>query len=159
MHANSGELCAACGGRSAVRMPEHSATVHIRSGNFRKVHMHMVTCMQVSVLATTQMRDRRRYRRWAARHSIPTAGHSRADAVVRPVARPRAHKGAAAAAGVAAGAAATALIIPVLNEEGTLPEMLAHLRTLQPPPAEIIFVDGGSTDRCSPPLSAQCSLP
>ena len=40
------------------------------------------------------------------------------------------------------------IVVPVLNEEGALPELLARLRELRPAPAEIIFVDGGSSDRC-----------
>jgi len=38
------------------------------------------------------------------------------------------------------------LIIPVLNEERTLPSLIAALARLDPPAAEILVVDGGSRD-------------
>jgi len=38
------------------------------------------------------------------------------------------------------------IIIPVLNEENYLPEVLQHLKKINPPPFEIIAVDGGSED-------------
>lgn len=41
------------------------------------------------------------------------------------------------------------LVIPVLNEEATLPSLFDHLKSLDPLPAEVIFIDGGSTDRCA----------
>lgn len=40
-----------------------------------------------------------------------------------------------------------AIIIPTLNEEKLLPEMLGSLKSLSPEPDEIILVDGGSGDR------------
>ena len=39
-----------------------------------------------------------------------------------------------------------ALVIPMLNEEAALPRILRCLGALQPKPAEIIVVDGGSVD-------------
>ena len=39
-----------------------------------------------------------------------------------------------------------AIVIPMLNEAATLPRLLRNLAALHPPPAEIIAVDGGSTD-------------
>lgn len=39
-----------------------------------------------------------------------------------------------------------AVVIPMLNEAAALPRMLRCLRVLHPAPAEIIVVDGGSTD-------------
>ncbi|MEM1368653.1 MAG: TIGR04283 family arsenosugar biosynthesis glycosyltransferase [Cyanobacteria bacterium P01_H01_bin.15] len=38
------------------------------------------------------------------------------------------------------------LIIPTLNEETTLVRTLRSLESLEPPPAEVLIVDGGSTD-------------
>ncbi len=43
------------------------------------------------------------------------------------------------------------IVIPVLNEERALPAMFAVLRSLDPAPAHILFVDGGSSD-------ASCAL-
>lgn len=40
-----------------------------------------------------------------------------------------------------------ALVIPVLNEEKALPALVDLVNSLKPKPAEIIVVDGGSTDR------------
>jgi cellulose synthase/poly-beta-1,6-N-acetylglucosamine synthase-like glycosyltransferase len=42
------------------------------------------------------------------------------------------------------------IIIPVLNEEGSLPGLFVALNELDPQPSQIIFVDGGSTDRHAP---------
>ena len=39
-----------------------------------------------------------------------------------------------------------ALIIPMLNEADALPRLVRVLAALSPQPAEIIAVDGGSTD-------------
>jgi GT2 family glycosyltransferase len=39
-----------------------------------------------------------------------------------------------------------AIVIPMLNEATTMPRLLRLLRVLCPPPAEIIAVDGGSSD-------------
>jgi len=39
------------------------------------------------------------------------------------------------------------LLIPALNEAKILPQCFAHIAALDPPPAEIIFVDGESTDK------------
>jgi hypothetical protein len=44
------------------------------------------------------------------------------------------------------------IIIPVLNEEANLAELFVHLSTLDPQPLQVIFVDGGSTDRHVPCL-------
>ena len=44
------------------------------------------------------------------------------------------------------GGARVAIIIPVLNEAATLPRLLRLLSVFDPAPAEIIVVDGGSTD-------------
>ena len=38
------------------------------------------------------------------------------------------------------------IIIPALDEAAALPATLASLTALNPAPAEIILVDGGSTD-------------
>ncbi|MCX6127714.1 MAG: glycosyltransferase, partial [Proteobacteria bacterium] len=38
------------------------------------------------------------------------------------------------------------VVIPVLNEAALLPSMLEHWRTLIQDGAEVLFVDGGSTD-------------
>ena len=38
------------------------------------------------------------------------------------------------------------IVIPVLNEAAALPRALRHLALLDPPPDEVIVVDGGSTD-------------
>src|SRR3954468_12380342 len=38
------------------------------------------------------------------------------------------------------------LVVPVLNEETSLPRLLASIQSQTLPPAEIIFVDAGSTD-------------
>lgn len=42
---------------------------------------------------------------------------------------------------------ATSLVMTVLNEEGSLPAFLDHLEDQTVHPAEIVVVDGGSTDR------------
>ena len=39
-----------------------------------------------------------------------------------------------------------ALVIPILNEESALPRLIRALDVLDPAPAEIIAVDGGSAD-------------
>jgi rSAM/selenodomain-associated transferase 2 len=39
-----------------------------------------------------------------------------------------------------------AIIVPVLNEADALPALLAHLQTLQHEGAELVLVDGGSSD-------------
>lgn len=39
-----------------------------------------------------------------------------------------------------------AIVIPALNEAVALPRLLRHLALLDPAPAEILLVDGGSTD-------------
>ena len=44
------------------------------------------------------------------------------------------------------GGAPVAIVIPMLNEAASLPRLLRTLAALHPPPAEIIAVDGGSTD-------------
>ena len=41
----------------------------------------------------------------------------------------------------------TCLLIPTLNEEKALPQLMANIARLDPPPAEIVLVDGGSADR------------
>lgn len=38
------------------------------------------------------------------------------------------------------------ILIPTLNEEQALPATLASLRAMEPPPDEVLLVDGGSTD-------------
>jgi len=43
-------------------------------------------------------------------------------------------------------ALAVAIVIPTLDEAGTLPRLARHLSILDPPPAEVIVVDGGSAD-------------
>ena len=44
------------------------------------------------------------------------------------------------------GPASVALVLPVLDEEAALPALVEVLATLDPAPAEIIAVDGGSMD-------------
>ena len=39
------------------------------------------------------------------------------------------------------------ILIPTYNEEKALPETLASVEMLSPPPDEILLIDGGSTDR------------
>ena len=39
-----------------------------------------------------------------------------------------------------------AIVIPMLNEAAGLPRLLRSLAALEPPPAELLAVDGGSTD-------------
>ncbi len=39
-----------------------------------------------------------------------------------------------------------AIVIPMLNEAAGLPRLLRSLAALEPPPAEVLAVDGGSTD-------------
>lgn len=39
------------------------------------------------------------------------------------------------------------IIIPMLDEEKALPGVITNIAALDPPPAEVIAVDGGSTDR------------
>ena len=41
----------------------------------------------------------------------------------------------------------TSLVIPVLNEEKALPDLIATVARLDPAPAEVLLVDGGSADR------------
>ncbi len=43
-------------------------------------------------------------------------------------------------------AAGVAIVIPALDEAAAIPALAAHLATLDPAPAEIIMVDGGSED-------------
>jgi hypothetical protein len=42
------------------------------------------------------------------------------------------------------------LAIPMLNEAAGLPRLLRSLAALEPPPAEVLAVDGGSTDASRP---------
>jgi glycosyltransferase involved in cell wall biosynthesis len=42
--------------------------------------------------------------------------------------------------------APVSIIVPALNEQKDITETLTHLKSLRPSPAEIIVVDGGSTD-------------
>ena len=39
-----------------------------------------------------------------------------------------------------------AIVIPMLNEAAALPRLVRHLALLDPPPDEVLVVDGGSTD-------------
>jgi glycosyltransferase involved in cell wall biosynthesis len=39
------------------------------------------------------------------------------------------------------------ILVPALNEEAALPATLANVAALQPPPDEVLLVDGGSSDR------------
>ena len=39
-----------------------------------------------------------------------------------------------------------AIVIPMLNEAAGLPRLLRSLAALEPPPTEVLAVDGGSTD-------------
>ena len=43
--------------------------------------------------------------------------------------------------------APVAIVVPMLNEEKALPDVIANIAALDPPPAEVVAVDGGSTDR------------
>jgi glycosyltransferase involved in cell wall biosynthesis len=43
-----------------------------------------------------------------------------------------------------------AIVIPMLNEVAGLPRLLRSLVALEPPPAEVLAVDGGSTDGSAP---------
>ncbi len=40
----------------------------------------------------------------------------------------------------------TCLLIPTLNEEAALPRLIANVAKLDPPPVEVLVVDGGSKD-------------
>ena len=40
----------------------------------------------------------------------------------------------------------TSIVVPTLNEEAVLPALTSHLARLDPQPAEILLVDGGSVD-------------
>jgi glycosyltransferase involved in cell wall biosynthesis len=40
-----------------------------------------------------------------------------------------------------------AIVIPIVNEETALPGVIANIAALDPAPAEVIVVDGGSTDK------------
>jgi hypothetical protein len=42
-----------------------------------------------------------------------------------------------------------AIVIPMLNEAAGLPRLLRSLAALDPPPAEVLAVDGGSADGAS----------
>lgn len=75
--------------------------------------------MQVVALAWTQVGERRAFRRWTKQN----------------------HEGPAATDN------SVALVVPVLNEAATLSDLFQHLTSLDPPPQEIICVDGQSTDR------------
>lgn len=55
--------------------------------------------------------------------------------------------GAARPAARPARAVAVSVVIPVRDEEKSLPALVASLRGQTYPPAEVIIVDGGSTDR------------
>lgn len=54
--------------------------------------------------------------------------------------------GADAARASEAGALKVSVVIPVRNEEASLPALLESLRRQTLPPAEVVIVDGGSTD-------------
>jgi Glycosyl transferase family 2 len=49
-----------------------------------------------------------------------------------------------------ADSAEVSIVVPVLNEENNVEDLCSHLQQLQPPAREVIFVDGGSTDRSAP---------
>jgi Glycosyl transferase family 2 len=57
-----------------------------------------------------------------------------------------------------AGSAEVSIVVPVLNEETNVKNICGHLQQLQPPPREVIFVDGGSTDRRAPALQLVAAL-
>lgn len=38
------------------------------------------------------------------------------------------------------------IIIPLLNEADNMPQLIAHINALYPPPSQVIVVDGGSSD-------------
>ncbi len=52
-------------------------------------------------------------------------------------------------------AEAVAVVVPVLDEAESLPALLADLAAQEPPPAEIVLVDAGSTDRTLELLRAE----
>lgn len=39
------------------------------------------------------------------------------------------------------------IVVPILNEEAALPELIEHVARLDPPPLEVLAVDGRSADR------------
>lgn len=43
--------------------------------------------------------------------------------------------------------ASISILIPALNEEVALPQTIANIAAMVPPPDEVLLVDGGSTDR------------
>ena len=45
------------------------------------------------------------------------------------------------------------VVVPVLNEEKCISELVRHLRQLRPAPAEILIIDGGSSDGTGRPAS------
>lgn len=49
-------------------------------------------------------------------------------------------------AGPVTDGAPVSIVIPVLDEAAALPRLARHLSILDPPPAEVIVVDGGSSD-------------
>ncbi|MGF1514437.1 MAG: TIGR04283 family arsenosugar biosynthesis glycosyltransferase [Elainellaceae cyanobacterium] len=54
------------------------------------------------------------------------------------------------------------IIIPTLNEEGCIGQTLDNLAQLQPPPLEVIVIDGGSTDGTQAAIAQRmecCSIP
>ncbi|VVS99195.1 Glycosyltransferase [Erythrobacter sp. EC-HK427] len=46
-----------------------------------------------------------------------------------------------------ASAMSTSIVIPMLNEAKALPALIRHIAALDPPPLEVVAVDGGSADR------------
>eukprot|EP00892_Ulva_mutabilis_P001662 jgi/Ulvmu1/11497/UM077_0046.1 len=127
------------GGNGPIRPPQRAVGDEDRDphAQYRRSRWLVFAVIASTLLLVTQLRDRRRYNRWVARHSTAHSPEALSDAAA----------GDKTAAAAGAAQATTTVIIPVLNEEATLPELLAHLRTLRPAPGEVIFVDGGSTDR------------
>lgn len=58
----------------------------------------------------------------------------------------RAEQAATSEGGEATGGFAVSLVVPVRNEEASLPALLESIRRQTHQPAEVILVDGGSTD-------------
>ena len=45
------------------------------------------------------------------------------------------------------------VVVPVLNEEKVVRQLVRHLQSLRPAPAEILIIDGGSSDGTGRPAS------
>lgn len=79
-----------------------------------------LTELQAAALACTQLWERKSFASWVKTNTLEPAG-----------------------------AGTVSFVVPVLNESATLPDLFQHFASLDPPPHEIIFVDGQSTDGCA----------